>query len=108
MSPPYAAHVYPAPAARLPTAPVIEGGGTFIGVTCSGPALPSPSWPEPLSPQHFSAPSNTAHVCVAPSATLSAPSATCLGSTRDSRVPSPSCPNALSPQHHNARSAAVI
>src|SRR5579862_1027531 len=57
--------------------------------------VPSPSWPEPLSPQQRRAPPfTTAHAEYQPAATLCAAVMffTLTGASRVVRVPSPSCP----------------
>ena len=71
--------------------------------------VPSPSCPEPLSPQHRTAPPLvTAHVCQPWALTATAPLARPLTGTGVRRfvvVPSPSCPTSLSPQHSHGAAA---
>ena len=76
---------------------------TWTGVWC-GAVVPSPSWPEELSPHAHSVPSDlTASVYVPPAATaaqsVSVP--TCTGDSRVVVVPSPTCPLAFAPHAHS-------
>src|SRR5437588_329975 len=65
--------------------------------------VPSPSWPQPLSPQHLTPPALvTAQVCKPPTAMAETPLASPETSTGVERlvvVPSPTCPQAFQPQH---------
>src|SRR5262245_5595369 len=70
--------------------------------TICGNSVPSPSWPNELSPQHMPAPLTTAHVCLLPPATELTGPLMPTGSVGDARptcVPSPSWPAAFPPQH---------
>ena len=69
--------------------------GTFDGVF-----VPLPSWPKPLSPQHFTVESlRSAHVCALPASTIVAfviPT-TAVGVFADTFVPLPSCRSCRTP-----------
>src|SRR6185369_5104451 len=72
-------------------------------------AVPSPSWPHSLAPQHFTVPSSRSaqlwchHPAVTPTAPVIPPTGT--GVRRRVVVPSPSCPNAFAPQQRTEPSA---
>src|SRR5438876_780697 len=92
------AHVWAPPVA---IAVALERPETFVG-TSRFVLVPSPSWPDPLAPQHFTTPvTSTAQVWEAPAAIAVTPprSGTVVGTSRFVVVPSPSCPEVLSPQH---------
>lgn len=84
---------------------------TCVGVDTTVEAVPSPSWPLVLAPQHHNVPSvRVAQVCVAlPGAgadhVVDAP--TCVGVVAGVVVPSPNWPPELAPQHHSVPSVRV-
>src|SRR3954469_19322780 len=96
------AHVWNSPAVREVAAVVPDA----MPVTLTGagllPLLPSPSWPLPLLPQHFTEPSpSSAHVWKPPAARPIAPvmPTTVTGMLELVVVPSPSWPLPFEPQH---------
>src|SRR5580693_7226994 len=67
--------------------------------------VPSPSWPNMLSPQHITPPSISAHVCRPPAAMAETPDVrpmTATGVRLCALEPFPSWPEPLSPQHQTA------